>query len=143
VVLVRRRETLANPPTPAKRLFQSVRRGEIQALLGSEPRHVPASASPQRRLKPQEVDRMASEYRSGKTSTDALAEKYTVDPKTVAAHLRSRGLRLGRLPLNNEEIRRAKELHAHGLSLNAVGRRMGRDPKTVKAAIAIETNPPC
>jgi hypothetical protein len=74
---------------------------------------------------------MASEY-VGKVSTRALAEKYGVDPKTVAEHLRSRGLQLGRLPMAAADIRRARELYSRGNSLNAIGRMIGRDPKTVK-----------
>lgn len=67
---------------------------------------------------------------------NALAGKYRVDPKMVSAHLRSRGLRLGQLPLTASEIAISRELHAQGLSLNAIGRTLGRDPKTVKAAVA-------
>jgi hypothetical protein len=34
------------------------------------------------------------------------------------------------------EIERARELQAKGLSLNAIGRAVGKDPKTIKQALA-------
>ncbi|WP_222121969.1 helix-turn-helix domain-containing protein [Curtobacterium pusillum] len=33
------------------------------------------------------------------------------------------------------DIRRARELHSRGNSLNAIGRMIGRDPKTVKRSV--------
>jgi lambda repressor-like predicted transcriptional regulator len=64
-----------------------------------------------------------------------LAEKYGVHRNTIAKHLRERGLELGRLPLTKNEVERIRELHAKGLSLNAIGRAVGRDPKTVKSLL--------
>jgi hypothetical protein len=63
-----------------------------------------------------------------------LAERYGIHRKTVSARLRARGMRPGHQPLSQEEITRARTLRDQGLSLNAIGRAIGRDPKTVKPA---------
>ncbi|MGA0568137.1 helix-turn-helix domain-containing protein [Rathayibacter sp. KR2-224] len=82
------------------------------------------------------MDQLVHEYCDGQGSIYELADRWGVHRNTIAKHLRSRGLELGRLPLANVEIERARKLRRHGLSFNAIGRELGRDPKTVKAALS-------
>jgi DNA-binding CsgD family transcriptional regulator len=136
-LLVRRREALANFRTPVKRLSEMVRDGRLAVLLdgpvrpGSETRET----ARQRRLSPAEIDELAAEYRSGNATVRQLAAKRGVSRNVVSKHLRSRGLELGPQPLTRSEILRVQSLGGTGMSLNAIGREIGRDPKTVKAAL--------
>ncbi|WP_441005552.1 helix-turn-helix domain-containing protein [Plantibacter sp. CFBP 8798] len=85
-------------------------------------------------VSPSLVERLVAEYRAG-DSVYELQQRHGVHRNTIAKHLRDHGLQLGRQPLSTAEVHRAHELHAEGLSLNAIGRKMGRDPKTVKAVL--------
>lgn len=76
---------------------------------------------------------MVDDYRSGVGSTYTLADIYQVSRMTVSAHLKERGIMLGRQPLNASEVERAIELREEGWSFNAIGRALERDPKTVRA----------
>jgi DNA-binding CsgD family transcriptional regulator len=78
---------------------------------------------------------MVADYRRGGATTYDLADRYGVHRNTVSAHLRARGLKPGHQPLSQEEAIHARTLRAQGLSLNAIGRAVRRDPKTVKTAI--------
>lgn len=126
-------DALYNLPTPVKRLFEALHRGD---LAGGKPRETTPTL--QRRLKrvsPTDVDQLVREYCDGEGSIYELADRWGVHRNTIAKHLRSRGLELGRLSLTNDEVRRAQRLRDDGLSFNAIGRELGRDPKTVKSAL--------
>lgn len=124
---------LSNPTTPVKRLFDAFRRGDFS---GGEARGTTRAKHRQfKHLSPGDIDQLVREYCAGLGSVYELADRWGVHRNTVAKHLKSRGLELGRLSLTSDEIRRANELRAQGLSFNAIGRAIGRDPKTVKAAL--------
>jgi DNA-binding CsgD family transcriptional regulator len=133
---VHRSEVLANLKEVVKGLFGFVQRGELTALLLKDPRDEPLSRRAQKRLSPAEVDQLVADYRAGECSIYDLADRYGVHRNTIAQHLKGRGFRLGLLPLQELEAARARELHARGLSLNAIGRTLGRDPKTIKVALS-------
>lgn len=77
---------------------------------------------------------MVADYHNNVGSIYVLADRYRVHRNTIAQHLKERGVRLGPLPLQAFEAERARELHEQGVSLNAIGRALGRHPKTVKTA---------
>lgn len=128
------RDALYNPPTPVKRLFETLHGGHLK---GGEPRETkPSTHRRLKRLSPTDVDQLVREYCDGLGSIYELADRWGVHRNTIAKHLKSRGLKLGRLSLSNDEIRRANKLRAQGQSFSAIGRELGRDPKTVKAALS-------
>jgi DNA-binding CsgD family transcriptional regulator len=112
-----------------------VERGEVTKLLAQEPRPARPVGGANRRLSPADLDQLVAEYRGGVGSIYDLADIYGVHRNTIAQHLKDRGVLLGPLPLQDFEVERAQELYGQGLSLNAIGRALGRDPKTVKAAV--------
>ncbi|GAA3734857.1 hypothetical protein GCM10022239_08730 [Leifsonia bigeumensis] len=125
---------LANLTTGVKNLVRLVKDGGLAALLGNEPRTERAGISGQRRLTMPEVGQLVEDYRSVR-SVYKLAEIYGIHRNTVSQHLKARGVTIGRQPLVEPEIIRARELHDGGLSLNAIGRALGCDPKTVKSVL--------
>ena len=127
-------DALYNLPTPARRLFEALQRGD---LAGGKPRETtPMLRRRLRHLSPADVDQLVSDYCAGHGSIYELADRWGVHRNTIAKHLKSRGLELGRLSLTSEEIRRAQALRESGLSFNAIGRALDRDPKTVKSALS-------
>jgi hypothetical protein len=84
---------------------------------------------------------MVEDYRSGVGSIYDLADIYGVHRSTVAQHLKGRGVMLGGSSMSSTEIDRARELHQQGLSGNAIGRTIARDPKTVRAALGMSPTP--
>jgi transposase-like protein len=134
---VHRSEVLANLTKPMKALVGMVERGELASLLAGDPRPTASlQRRHQRRLSPADVDQLVREYADGLGSIYDLAERWGVHRNTIAKHLRGRGLDLGQLPLTIHEIERVRELRGQGLSLNAIGRAIGRDPKTAKSALS-------
>ena len=112
-----------------------LQRGEVRTVLSQEPRPSRVVSGRNRRLSSHDVDQLVADYRRGIGSVYVLADIYGVHRSTIALHLKERGVRLGRQPLRPSEIKRARELHEKGQSLNAIGRSLGRDPKTVKAVV--------
>ncbi len=110
-------------------------RGELAQLLTEDVRPARPVGGANRRLCPVEIDQLVTDYHSLQ-SIYRVADLYGLHRNTVAQHLKDRGVRLGRLSLQASEIERAQELKDRGLSLNAIGRTLGRDPKTVKAALS-------
>ncbi|MCC8907762.1 helix-turn-helix domain-containing protein [Curtobacterium sp. GD1] len=112
--------------------------GQLAELLSGSVRHDPErkELARQRRLSPAEIDCLAAEYSAGNVTVRQLASSWGVSRGIVAKHLRSRGLELGPQPLTRSEILRIRRLAGTGMSLNAIGREIGRDPKTVKAELA-------
>ena len=127
-------EVLQNPVTPVISLLRLVDSAEFSTLLVKQPREHRTGFVSQTRLSPTLVDQLVDEYGAG-ASVYELQKRHGIHRTTVASHLKERGLRLGKQPLDNSEVAQARELHGQGLSLNAIGRNMGRDPKTVRKAI--------
>jgi DNA-binding transcriptional ArsR family regulator len=138
---VRRREALANPPAPARRLIDTVKNGSLAGLLVSGVRPAGPRATQQLRLGSTDVDAMAADYIEGGQPIYELAAKYGVHRVTVSQHLRSRGLTLGRQPLNEAEVRRAKELRGRRLTFKATGETLGRGTTTARAAVSRNDQP--
>jgi len=78
---------------------------------------------------------MAEDYRTGIGLIYDLAAIYGIHRNTVAQYLKRRGVRLRHSPLCDSEIKSALKLRDRGLSLNAIGRELQRDPMTIKAAL--------
>jgi hypothetical protein len=133
---VHQSEVLANLTKPVEALLGAVSRGEVSEVLSREPRPAQVVSGGNRRLSPADVDQLVADYRAGVGSVYVLADRYGVHRNTVAARLKERGVPLGRQPLDEFETKRARELHDKGLSLNAIGLELGRDPKSVKRSVA-------
>lgn len=127
-------EALQNPSTPVVSLMRLVDSPEFGDLLQNEPLEQPEGFDSQTRLSTEDVGQLVDEYRAG-TTVYELQARYGVHRNTVSAHLKQCGVNVGKQPLSESEIARARALHSEGLSLNAIGRTMGRDPKTVKNAL--------
>ncbi|WP_349902120.1 helix-turn-helix domain-containing protein [Parafrigoribacterium humi] len=107
----------------------------MAAVLQVEPREGRPFHSSVKHLSAIEIDQMVHDYQTGVGSLYDLADIYGVHRTTIAQHLKRRGVRVGKLPLEQPEIEQARTLHKQGLSLNAIGRELRRDPKTVRAAL--------
>ncbi|WP_370894991.1 hypothetical protein [Janibacter sp. GXQ6167] len=81
-----------------------------------------------------EVDALVGDYLAG-TSVKALAERYGIHRATVFAHLRRRNVPSRRPGLGIDEKAEAVRLARAGVSMRAIGRRMGVDRKAVRAAL--------
>lgn len=130
-----RSEVLANLTAAMRVLCNLVARGELSEVLAASPRPGRPITGANRRLSPAEIDQIVEDYKTGVGSIYDLADIYGVHRNTVAQHLKARGVQLGGQALSPEEIERAKELARQGLSGNAIGRAMMRDPKTVRRAL--------
>lgn len=112
-------------------------------VLSDSVRHEPErrELARQRRLSPAEIDMLAAEYSAGAVTVRQLPGKWRVSRNIVTKHLRSRGLELGPQALTRSEIIRGQSLAGMGMSLNAIGREIGRDPKSVKTALTSRQDP--
>lgn len=135
---VHRSEVFANLTKPMQAVLGMVDRGELARLLAQAPRPARRVGGANRRLSLADIDQLVTDYRGGVGSIYDLADLYGVHRNTIAQHLKDRGVRLGPLPLQESEVERARELHAQGLSLNAIGRALKRDPKTIKGGLGGE-----
>lgn len=133
--LVHRSEVVANPNARTRTLFHFLAAGSLKVLLKQTPRDELPGRPPQRRLSASDIDRLVRDYESGIGSTRTLASVYGVGRTTISGHLRARNLKLGFAPLSKSEISKARHLRHQGMSLNAIGRELIRDPKTVKSAL--------
>jgi DNA-binding CsgD family transcriptional regulator len=111
-----------------------VRRAEFARLLTDSVRDQQPTFTQVKQLSPAFVDELVGEYRAGASVYD-LQERHGVHRNTIAKHLKHRGVQLGKSPLSESEVAQAKELYGQRISLNTIGRMMGRDPKTVKRAV--------
>jgi DNA-binding CsgD family transcriptional regulator len=134
--LVHLTEQLYNPSYAIKKLFKQAREGLIAKLLGNEPRlGERITYKHQRRLTAEQKAMLVDNYKAGGHSIYSLAKIWNISPHTVSTHLRKAGLSIGFKPLSYAEIAEARELRKEGMSFNAIGRRLSRDPKTVKNAL--------
>lgn len=81
-----------------------------------------------------EVDALVGDYLAG-MSVKALAERYGIHRATVFAHLRRRNVPSRRPGLGIDEKAEAVRLARAGVSMRAIGRRMGVDRKAVRAVL--------
>ena len=127
------RDLLYNLNGHAKRLLEQMQlNGGMKKLLAGKPRESRVAPPPQRKLSSQQLEILVRDYKAGAGSIYSLAKVYGISHHTVSAHLRAAGLKLGYKPMSNKEVQKAQKLRSEGLSLNAIGRALGRDPKTVK-----------
>ena len=82
-----------------------------------------------------EVDALVGDYLAG-MSVKALAERYGTHRATVFSHLRRRNVPSRRPGLGIGEKAEAVRLARAGVSMRAIGRRMGVDRKAVREALA-------
>ena len=125
---------LVNIRKQARPLFNFARSPEFARTLAKSVRDEQPIRNQVKHRSPAFVDQLVTEYRAG-ASVYELQKRHGVHRSTVAKLLKHRGIALGVQPLSNSEIVRARELYGQRLSLNAIGREMGRDPKTIKAAV--------
>jgi hypothetical protein len=133
--LVLQGDVLANIRKQARPLFNFTRGPEYARVLAKSVRDKQPIHNQVRQLSPTFVEQLVTEYRAG-ASVYELQKRHGVHRSTVAKHLKHRGIALGVQPLSSSEIARAQELYEQRLSLNTIGRAMGRDPKTIKSAVA-------
>lgn len=91
-----------------------------------------------KRLTDSEVDQLIVAYREGSTILELVA-RFDCDRKTVMRFLKLHCVETRYWRLNEAQIVEAVELYGHGMSLAKLGRRLGVDPKTVKARL-VERN---
>lgn len=85
-------------------------------------------------LTPSEVDQLVGDYESG-TGVQELASKYGIHRATVFAHLQRREVPRRRPGLSKQEQAETVRLSREGMSMRAIGRRMGVDRKAIRAAL--------
>lgn len=134
-------EALALKSTPVGPLLRALENGEVAKALARAVRpdaRVPGRA---RRASTQEVAQFVAAYRAGAT-VEEVACRFELHDTTIAAHLTEAGVVL-RTDVQPSERSRMIELFSEGLSMNQVGRCVGRDPKTVRATlVAAGITPP-
>ncbi|SNU02606.1 hypothetical protein SAMN06298212_1452 [Ruaniaceae bacterium KH17] len=81
-----------------------------------------------------EVDQLVGDYLAG-MSVKTLAERYGIHRATVFSHLRRRNVPSRRPGLGLDEKAEAVRLARAGVSMRAIGRRMGVDRKGVRLAL--------
>lgn len=85
-------------------------------------------------LTPSEVDHLVADYEAGCGIQD-LAEKYGIHRATVFAHLQRREVPRRRPGLDEQEQAEAVRLLREGVSMRAIGRRIGVDRRAVPVAL--------
>lgn len=138
---VRLTEVLALKSATVGALLRAWRTGEIAKVLAQAVRpeaRVPGRA---RRVRADEITESVKAYRAGAT-IEEVARQFRLHDTTVSARLADAGVVL-RTEVRPSERSRMLELFSDGLSMNQVGRRVGRDPKTVRATlVAAGITPP-
>jgi DNA-binding CsgD family transcriptional regulator len=64
-----------------------------------------------------------------------LATEFSIDRKTISRHLKAAGVQMRLRPLNTDQVREAIRLYDSGLSLAAIGLKLGVHSSTVRFAI--------
>jgi hypothetical protein len=94
----------------------------------------------QRRLRPDELSQLKSEYLSG-VEVKQLAQRFEITRQTVMECMRREGVRRRYPKLGQEEIDRAASLYRSGWSLVAVGEALSVDPSTVRRVLLTQGVP--
>ena len=88
----------------------------------------------QHRLRPQELEQLTADYRSGVAVND-LATQYDLNRDTVIEHMRRQGVPRRYPRLGETEVREAISLYYSGESLAKIGKQMDVDAGTVGRAL--------
>ncbi len=115
-------------------VYEVSRRPQISAPRDDRGPVVRTVETAQTFLTAAEVDTLVGDYLAGK-GVKALAERYGIHRATVFAHLRRRNVPSRRPGLGLDEKAEAVRLARAGVSMRAIGRRMGVDRKAVRAAL--------
>lgn len=109
---------------------------ELPALLRRRPKRSKPrkSRQVQRRLAPEQVDRLVSQYEAGDDMTE-LATRWQLHRTTVAGHLRRAGVALRRQGIPPERLGEAVHLYGEGWSLQRLAERYHCDDETVRQAL--------
>ena len=137
-LLVLLKRMLYNLSDPCKKLIRIVDSTEFGELLRQDynPSEIPGPVRRARRLSATNISELVGDYEAGGGSIYTLATKYGVHRNTIASLLKSQGVSVGKTAMNKDEIAWARQLLSEGLSWNAIGSKIGRDPKTVKKFLA-------
>ncbi|WP_139824828.1 helix-turn-helix domain-containing protein [Agreia pratensis] len=76
---------------------------------------------------------LVSQYQQGATVYE-LSASFGINRETVTKHLKQAGVTL-RNVIGDHEVTQILELFEAGVSANAIGKRVGRDPKTVRSLL--------
>lgn len=125
---------LKSTPVGVSALFRAFGTGEVDRTLQSPVRQSVRLRSRVARVSDSRAGELAKEYRAG-ASIAQIAARFGLSKTTVAAHLHAAPVVM-RNQVSEHERRRIVELAAEGHSLNKIGLLVGRDPKTVKSALA-------
>lgn len=109
--------------------LRTARRGTFAGLWSVKSRQLKLFSRPPRSTA------LVADYVAG-VGVGELADRYGIHRTTVAAHLRRGGAPRSVVGLDVNEQAEAVRLYRAGLSLRAIGRQLGVDRKTVRAAIA-------
>jgi lambda repressor-like predicted transcriptional regulator len=116
--------------------LSTLERALDQARSGSGPTS-PGRSSPSRslhKLDPAQVATLVEAYEAGAT-LETLAQRYELHKRTIADHLRRRGVQPRYIALTDTDIRIAAKLYRQGLSLVAIGDRFGVNDCTIMRAL--------
>lgn len=135
---------LSNFPKPLERLIAEL--GEQPASAGSTPRkklvHKVSSAKPDRRsykpnrkLTPEEVQKLVAQYEAG-ASIANLAREFGMHTQTVDAHLKRQGVRKhGVFKLSPEQVDEVAKLYCDGWSTIEIAKEFGVATNTVSRGL--------
>jgi hypothetical protein len=85
-------------------------------------------------LRQDAVDELVEAYRAGATVFD-LAARFSIDRKTVGAHLRRRGVDTKLPGLHPDDVPAAAELYRSGWSLIGIAEKFGTSGNTVRRCL--------
>jgi len=121
----------SNPPLQSvdlgERLLAYLKIRDTRAEIRPSKQH-------QRRLRPEDVERLSVDYLAGAKVTD-LAQRFGITRQTVLDHVRRLGLPRRHPKLVAEEVAQAAQLYEAGNSLAVVGSALDVDPGTIRRAL--------
>lgn len=147
VELARRYSNLPTVLSDMTRTWRELRR-EVGAtatsndtlVLRSATRHPGRPYALSRRLAPEVVEAIIADYRTGSTCVE-LARRYKISKTSVLGLLDSHDIERRHQPMTLEQIAEAALLYESGLSVAAVGLRLGIPPRTVHRTLTREGVP--
>jgi hypothetical protein len=124
-------------PPPLLRALAAYRQLDLTAVTTPVARQ---QAKRARQLTAAERSLLVERYQAGATVYD-LAREFTISRSTASRQIKKSGVVLRNGPLNPDEVVRAIELYATGLSTAAVGQQLGRDAGTIWRALKAASVP--
>jgi uncharacterized protein (DUF433 family) len=115
-------------------LFKRLAKDLPDLLLRPPRTKVAKPRQTQRRLTPQQVERLVAEYQAG-AGMKELAARWEIHRTTVAAQLRRAGVELRRRGIPVEELPEAIRLYGEGWSCQRLAARYGCDDETVRQVL--------